>query len=180
VPPCLNSQNEAGTNAAQEQRTTSSNDQTTKREQTKSSSRVDDLTLFARLFVRNVSEPAHDQHSRAGSNHSDIRGIVMATSSLSDLERALQLVKAAGYRVTKPKQRKLTSRGPTCVVSFADGTQCRMTTHCRDEALDWERGVKLCKAAWSTRKALPMAQAPQVVSAHFERDGHILGQAEAA
>jgi len=103
-----------------------------------------------------------------------------ATISLSPLDHALQLVKAAGYRVTKPKQRKLTSRGPTCVVSFADGTFCRMTTHCRDDALDWERGVKLCKAAWSTRKALPMAQAPQVVSAHFERDGHILGQAEAA
>jgi hypothetical protein len=103
-----------------------------------------------------------------------------ATQSVSPLEQALQLVKAAGYRVTKPKSRKLTSRGPTCVVRFADGTLCRMTTHCRDDALDYERGVKLCKAAWSTRKGLPMAQAPAVVSAHFERDGNVLGQAEAA
>ena len=104
----------------------------------------------------------------------------MANNSLSPLEQALQLVKAAGYRVTKPKSRKLTSRGPTCVVRFADGTLCRMTTHCRDDALDWQRGINLCKAAWSTRKGLPMEQAPQVVSAHFERDGAVLGQREAA
>ena len=106
-----------------------------------------------------------------------------ATISLSpnlDLEHALQLVKAAGYRVAKPKQRKLTSRGPTCVVTFADGVLRRMTTHCRDDALDYERGIKLCKAAWSTRQALPTAQAPAVISAHFERDGNVLGQAEAA
>jgi hypothetical protein len=103
-----------------------------------------------------------------------------ADCSLSDLEHALQLVKAAGYRVTKPKQRKLTSRGPTCVVRFADGVLCRMTTHCRDDALDYERGIKLCKAAWSTRKDLPMAQAPAVISAHFERDGSVVGQAQAA
>ncbi len=107
----------------------------------------------------------------------------MASISLPpnlDLAHALQLVRAAGYRVTKPKPRKLTSRGPTCVVRFADGTLCRMTTHCRDDALDYERGIKLCTAAWSTRQALPMAQAPSVVSAHFERDGIMLGQAEAA
>jgi hypothetical protein len=103
-----------------------------------------------------------------------------ATISLSPLDHALQLVKAAGYRVTKPKLRKLTSRGPTCVVTFADGALCRMTTHCRDDALDWERGINLCKAAWSSRRAMPMAQAPAIVSAHFERHGNILGQARAA
>jgi hypothetical protein len=106
--------------------------------------------------------------------------MAQASNSLLDLERALQLVKAAGYRITKPKSRKLTSRGPTCVVRFADGAQCRMTTHCRDDALDYERGIYLCKAAWSSRRSLPMAQAPQVVSAHFERDGAVLGQREAA
>jgi hypothetical protein len=97
-----------------------------------------------------------------------------------DLEHALQLVKAAGYRVTKPTKRKLASRGPTCVVTFADGNVCRMTTHCHDSALDYERGIKLCRAAWSTRQALPMEQAPSVLSAHFERDGNILGQQVAA
>jgi hypothetical protein len=103
-----------------------------------------------------------------------------ATQILSPLEQALQLVKAAGYRVTKPKPRKLTSRGPTCVVRFADVVLCRMTTHCRDDALDYEHGVRLSKAAWSSRRSLPMEQAPQVVSAHFERDGAVLGQREAA
>ena len=106
--------------------------------------------------------------------------MAQASNSLSPLEQALQLVRAAGYRVTKPKPRKQTSRGPTCVVRFADGTLCRMTTHCRDDALDYERGIRLCKAVWSTRRSLPMAQAPQVVSAHFERDGAVLGQQEAA
>ena len=79
--------------------------------------------------------------------------MAQATTSLSpnlDLERALRLVKAAGYRVSKPR-RKLTSRGPTCVVSFADGNTCRMTTHCHDHALDYARGIAICKAAWSTR-----------------------------
>ncbi len=41
--------------------------------------------------------------------------MAQATISLSphlDLAQALQLVRAAGYRVTKPKPRKLTSRGP--------------------------------------------------------------------
>ncbi len=97
-----------------------------------------------------------------------------------DLEHALRIVRAAGFRVTRPKLRKLTSRGPTCVVRFADGNTCRMTTHCRDDALDYERGIRLCKAAWSTRRALPMAEAPAVLSAHFERDGAILGQQVAA
>jgi len=106
--------------------------------------------------------------------------MAQAFNSLSPFEQALQLVKAAGYRVTKPKPRKLTSRGPTCVVRFADGVLCRMTTHCRDDALDYERGLYLCKAAWSTQKALPMEQAPQVVSAHFEPDGNVVGQREAA
>ncbi len=96
-----------------------------------------------------------------------------------NLEEALRLVRAAGYRVSKPKH-KLTSRGPTCVVTFADGNTFRMTTHCHDDALDYARGIALCKAAWSTRRGLPMAEAPRIISAHFERDGNILGQQEAA
>jgi hypothetical protein len=49
-----------------------------------------------------------------------------------------------------------------------------MTTHCRDDALDWQRGINLCKAAWSSRCHLPVTQAPQIISAHFERDGNVL------
>lgn len=93
-----------------------------------------------------------------------------------ELEQALGIVRAAGYRVSKPKPRKLTSRGPTCVVTFADGLTCRMTTHCRDDALDYARGVYLCKAAWSSRRDLPMTQAPSIASIHFERDGEIIGR----
>jgi hypothetical protein len=55
-----------------------------------------------------------------------------------------------------------------------------MTTHCRDDTFNYEDGINLCRAAWSTRQALPMAQAPAVISAHFERDGNVLGQAQAA
>jgi hypothetical protein len=106
------------------------------------------------------------------------RPMAEATHNLS-LDQALALVRAAGYRVTRPK-RKLTSRGPTCVVTFADGVTARMTTHCHDDALNWDRGIGLCKAAWSTRKALPMTMAPQIVSAWFERNGNILGQQLAA
>jgi hypothetical protein len=107
--------------------------------------------------------------------------MVEANANLpSNLEEALRLVRAAGYRVTKPKARKRNYVGPTCVVTFADGTLCRMTTHSDDNDLDWDRGIGLCKAAWSSRRDLPMAQAPQIVSAHFERNGSILGQAEAA
>jgi hypothetical protein len=68
------------------------------------------------------------------------------------LDLALQIVKSAGYRVSRPKSRKLTSRGPTSVVRFADGGLFRMTTHCHDHALDWHRGIGLCKAAWSSRR----------------------------
>lgn len=109
--------------------------------------------------------------------------MAQATITLSphpDLDHALQLVRSAGYRVTKPKPRKRNHVGPTCVVQFADGNVCRMTTHCHDSALDYDRGIRLCKAAWSSRRSLPMAMAPVIVSAHFERDGNILGQQEAA
>ena len=55
-------------------------------------------------------------------------------------------------RFKKPAYRidplKLQHTGPTCVVEFADGVICRMTTYCRDDALDYERGHALCASAW--------------------------------
>ena len=92
------------------------------------------------------------------------------------LEQALTVVRAAGYRVSKPKPRKQSRVGPTCVVRFADGTLCRMTTHCSDTAPDYERGTRLCRAAWSSRHKLPVEQSPAVASIHFERDGERFGQ----
>lgn len=72
----------------------------------------------------------------------------MLTMTLDD---AIKLVRAAGYRVTKPQpgETKKTRVGPTCVARFDDGTVCRMSTHCDDAKLDWERGYALCVAPGS-------------------------------
>lgn len=88
------------------------------------------------------------------------------------LDDALACVRAAGYRVTKPKPRKQSRVGPTCVTEFADGTVCRMTTHCGDDAPDFARGAKLCAWAWESRHG--HACLPPVRSIHFERDGERL------
>jgi|SRR5215472_3035400 len=67
------------------------------------------------------------------------------------LDEALKVVKLAGYRVTKPKPKKQTRVGPTCVVMYGDGTTCRMTTATSDNAPDFVRGLKLCAAAWESK-----------------------------
>lgn len=67
------------------------------------------------------------------------------------LDEALKVVKLAGYRVTKPKPKKQTRVGPTCVVAFSDGNTCRMTTACSDDKPDFRRGIKLCRDAWEIR-----------------------------
>ena len=68
------------------------------------------------------------------------------------LASALALVKAAGYRVTKPKAPKKKDRvGPTFVAQFADGQVTRMSTWTTLEKLDVERGKRLAQAAWSNR-----------------------------
>jgi hypothetical protein len=90
-----------------------------------------------------------------------------------NLENALAAVKAAGYRVSKPRMSKRGRVGPTCVVRFADGETFRMSTFCLDNALDVDRGVRLCGHAWQSRKKCD-APAPPVVSVHFERDGERL------
>jgi hypothetical protein len=73
-----------------------------------------------------------------------------------ELEQALKIVRAAGYRVSKPKLKKMTRVGPTCVVTFEDGITCRMSTHTSDDAPDFERGIKLAQYAWEARKRRPM------------------------
>jgi hypothetical protein len=90
------------------------------------------------------------------------------------LDEAMKIVRAPGYRVSKPKPRKLPKVGPTCVVQFADGTLCRMTTHCRDDALD--HGLRLCQAAWASRHQRAEEEAPAVTEMHFERDGQRIGE----
>ena len=79
-----------------------------------------------------------------------------------------RIVKAAGYRVSKPAPKKKNRVGPTCVAQFVDGTICRMTTYTSDEAPDFQRGLRLCVAAYESRRHMP---APNVQCAWFERDG---------
>ena len=67
------------------------------------------------------------------------------------LDEALKVVKLAGYRVTKPKPKKQTKVGPTCVVMYADGFTARMTTATTDEKPDFARGLSLCAAAWESK-----------------------------
>jgi hypothetical protein len=104
------------------------------------------------------------------------------------LEVAIVLVKAAGYRVSKPRKQKTPKRGPTCVCEFADGTITRMTTFTSLEALDWGRGERLAQAAWGSRwRAKHFKKTgrypvdaiapvpPAIIACRFEQDGTVLG-----
>jgi hypothetical protein len=109
---------------------------------------------------------------------------------MSPLDEALTLVKAAGYRVSKPKSKpaaKPKSRiGPVFVAKFIDGVVTRMTTFTPLDQLDWDRGVRLSQAAyrsrWRTQQRIctpyPIAEPvpPAIVSMHFERDGVVLAR----
>lgn len=88
-----------------------------------------------------------------------------------DIQEALTLVRAAGYRVSKPKPKKQYRVGPTCVVVFTDGIVCRMTTYCNDEFLNWKRGEYLCRAAYESRQKL---LSPPIKQISFERDGRTI------
>jgi len=108
------------------------------------------------------------------------------------LDEALAVVKAAGYRVSKPKTPKHKDRvGPTFVCEFADGTTTRMSTYTSLEKLDWGRGERLSQAAyqsrWRTRTRaqyrkrtgkpclvdLVAPVPPAIVSARFEQEGKV-------
>lgn len=92
------------------------------------------------------------------------------------LDDALKCVRAAGYRVSKPKARKQSRVGPTCVTVYTDGSTCRMTTHTSDDNPDFARGLRLCAIAWASRHKNDVAACPPVASVHFERDGEIIGE----
>jgi hypothetical protein len=95
-----------------------------------------------------------------------------------NLEQAIAAVRAAGYRVSKPRPKRQSVKGPTCVVQFADGTITRMTTHCPNGKLDFGRGERLAIAAYESRaRQWPTgtnAITPPIASLHFERDGQVL------
>lgn len=94
------------------------------------------------------------------------------------LTDAIELVKACGYSVTKAKARKpkTKGKGPTCVVLFADGTKTRMTTHCPGDVLDYGRGERIARVAWSSRHKSTIENSPPISSISFERDGVVLGE----
>jgi hypothetical protein len=92
-----------------------------------------------------------------------------------ELQQALKMVRDAGYRVAKPKAKKETRVGPTCVVMFADGIVTRMSTNCPKGVLDWARGMKLARYAYEL-KTKSLVCATKMVSVHFERDGVMLGE----
>ena len=87
------------------------------------------------------------------------------------IEDAIACLKAAGYRVTKPKPKVKDRVGPTFVACFADGQITRMSTFTSLSSLDRGRGIRLLLAAYESR----MKQAaPPITEAHFEQDGVVL------
>jgi hypothetical protein len=72
------------------------------------------------------------------------------------VDKALAVVKAAGYRVSKPRQYRHKGKhkdrvGPTFVAEFADGVVTRMSTFTSLKNLDWGRGERLSQAAYQSR-----------------------------
>jgi hypothetical protein len=125
---------------------------------------------------------------------SDGHGYRVSKSTLGD---ALATVRAAGYRVSKPKtpKAKIPKRknqvGPTFVAEFADGETTRMSVcTALGDHLDWTRGERLSQAAWQTRaraqyrklngKPYPVdliaPVPPTIIAARFEQDGKVLAQ----
>jgi hypothetical protein len=101
------------------------------------------------------------------------------------LDKAIAAVRAAGFRVSKPKTPKHKNRiGPAFVCKFADDTITRMTTATSLENLDWGRGVRLARHAWASRHKAPpdwgsakLAEiAPSIIACGFEQDGKVLAQ----
>jgi hypothetical protein len=96
----------------------------------------------------------------------------MATNSIAE---AISLLKAAGYRISKPKPKPKTKDrvGPTFVARFADGQITRMSTFTSLADLDRGRGIRLSLAAYESRMR---RAAPQISEAWFEQDGVVLAR----
>jgi hypothetical protein len=95
------------------------------------------------------------------------------------IQEAISLLKANGYRVSKPKPKKVKDRvGPTFVAKFADGEITRMSTYTSIADLDWGRGQRLSRAAYQSRMEQRKrdCSVPPIVSCHFEQDGVMLGK----
>jgi hypothetical protein len=90
-----------------------------------------------------------------------------------DISEALAVVKAAGYRVTKPTEKKLKTVGPTFVAQWSDGIVTRMSIYTHDEKPDIGRAVRVSKAAYDSRtKGNGLARPDH---GWFERAGVVVG-----
>src|SRR5262245_14220046 len=91
----------------------------------------------------------------------DLPVVMPAAEATSDaVIEAIKTLKAAGYRISKPRKPKIFKRGkdrvgPTFVCEFSDGVTTRMSVYTALEKLDWARGERLARAAhqsrWRTR-----------------------------
>lgn len=86
-----------------------------------------------------------------------------------ELQNAIAMVKAAGFRVTRPGRPKIAKdqRFPTFVARFKNGEVVRMTTFTALGKLDRARGERLAKAALGVRAET--RGAPALVFTTFER-----------
>jgi len=113
---------------------------------------------------------------------------VLPANEDTPLAKAIAMVKAAGYRIERPKASKIPRPkkrvGPTFVATFATGETTRMSICTPIERLDWGRGLRLAEAAyesrWRTRVRVqglpPLSVLPPIISAHFEQDGVVLAR----
>jgi hypothetical protein len=63
------------------------------------------------------------------------------------------------------------SASPTFVARFEDGTETRMSVFSSREQLDVARGIAIARAAYSSRKRIPLTKSvSRIVSGHFEDD----------
>jgi len=106
------------------------------------------------------------------------------------LDAAIAVVRAAGYRIGKPKTlrpktpKAKTQVGPTFVAEFADGTVTRMTVFTTLEKLDWDRGQRLARQAWASRHKAPLdwdsaklaEMAPSITACRFEQGDKVLAE----
>lgn len=89
-----------------------------------------------------------------------------------ELAQAIALVKSAGFNVSKPRAKKLTTVGPTFVANWSDGVVTRMSIHTNDMRPDVGRAVRVSAAAYDSRtKGLGVAR---LESGSFERGGKVL------
>jgi hypothetical protein len=97
-----------------------------------------------------------------------------SSESTVSVKEAVALLKAAGYRGSKPRRRPRIERrvGPTFVATFHDGEVTRMSTFTLSTDLDVRRGVRLSEAAYCSRKRTEIV--PPIAKAHFEQDGKAL------